>query len=112
MELMTSEIKELLEQHPVGSTEGKLLDAEVIVKYFNPCGSGTWLIFEGSPTEDGDYELFGLCHIFEWEFGSVMLSELQNVRLPLGLTIERDLYSHGTVRKLAMECGYVPCEDD
>ena len=34
--------------------------------------------------------------------GYVLLSELENLKLPFGLTIERDLYSKGTVREL---CG-------
>lgn len=47
--------------------------------------------------------LFGYCHIYEWEWGYVMLSELQNTRLPFGLTIERDLHigTSATVRDLA-----------
>ena len=76
-------------------------DAEVIVKYFNPYGAGTWLITEAEKQENGDWMLFGYCHIYEWEWGYVMLSELQNLKIsPFGLCIERDLYSHGTVKEL------------
>ena len=38
------------------------MDAEVLVKYFNPCGSGTWLITEAE-REGDDWRLFGYCHI-------------------------------------------------
>lgn len=38
--------------------------------------------------------------VFEWEWGYVMLSELENLKLPFGLTIERDLYASGTVEAL------------
>ena len=41
---------------------------------------------------DGDWRLFGYMHIYEWEWGYVLLSELQNIELPYGLGIERDLY--------------------
>ena len=103
MKLITKEIEEKLLNSPIGSTDGKGKDAEVIVKYFNPIGSGTWLITEGERQPDGDWLLFGYCNIFDWEWGYVLLSELQNVRLPLGLTLERDLYSKGTVKELCDE---------
>lgn len=92
MNLLTDEIKELFKQYPLYSQDGKGLDSVVLVKYFNPCGAGTWLITETEEQEDGDWLLFGYCHIFCWEWGYVMLSELQNLKLPFGLTIERDLY--------------------
>lgn len=92
MNLLTDEIKELFKQYPLYSQDGKGMDSVVLVKYFNPCGAGTWLITEAEEQEDGDYLLFGYCHIFCWEWGYVMLSELQNLKLPFDLTIERDLY--------------------
>ena len=92
MNLLTDEIKELFKQYPLYSQDGKGMDSVVLVKYFNPCGAGTWLITEAEEQKDGDYLLFGYCHIFCWEWGYVMLSELQNLKLPFDLTIERDLY--------------------
>ena len=83
MELLTEEILSKFESHPIRSQDGKGLDAEVLVKYFNPCGRGTWLITEG------------YCRLFEWEWGYLMLSELQSIRLPFGMAIERDMCSHG-----------------
>ena len=93
MKLLTKEIERRLEARPYKSQDGKGLDAEVIVKFFNPMGAGTWLITEGERYSSGDWLLYGYCHIFEWEWGSVMLSELQSVKLPFGLGIERDMYS-------------------
>ncbi|MBZ9775130.1 DUF2958 domain-containing protein [Mesorhizobium sp. CO1-1-8] len=64
------------------------------VRFFNPLGAGTWLATELD--EDGD-TLFGLadpgfgCP----ELGSFSLSELQSIRLPFGMTIERDLLFTG-----------------
>lgn len=39
--------------------------------------------------------MFGYCHLGDDElaqFGTVMLSELESIQLPMGMTIERDLY--------------------
>ena len=87
MRLITKEIEKRFEQFPLYSQEGKGFEAVIAVKYFNPFGSGTWLITEAEKQEDGDWLLFGYCHIFEWEWGYVMLSELESVGF-----IERDLY--------------------
>lgn len=97
---MTKEIEKKLSKCPIGSKDGQGKNAEVIVKYFNPCGAGTWLITEGEKQENGDWLLFGMCHIHEWEWGYVMLSDLEALRLPFGMRIERDLYSKGTVGEL------------
>jgi hypothetical protein len=66
----------------------------VVVKFFNPMGSGTWLITEGE-LEDGEWLLYGYCIISEWEWGYVSLKELESIKLPFGLGIERDLYTSG-----------------
>jgi hypothetical protein len=65
-----------------------------VVKFFNPVGSGTWLFSELD--EDGD-TLFGLCDLGFGcpEMGSASLTEIAAVRLPFGLTIERDLHFEG-----------------
>ena len=91
MKLLTKEIISKFENHPFHSQEEKGFEAQVLVKYFNPMGAGTWLITEAE-REGDDWRLFGYCHLFEWEWGYVMLSDFQEIRLPLGLTIERDLY--------------------
>jgi hypothetical protein len=93
MKLLTKTIEKKLEKHPIRSQDGKGKNAKVIVKFFNPTGSGTWLITEGEKQENGDWLLYGYCHIFEWEWGYVALSELQNFRGRFGLGIERDMYS-------------------
>lgn len=93
--LMTKELEKTFCNYPIGSQDGKGMDADVVVKYFNPCGVGTWLITEGEKQENGDWLFFGYCHLFEWEWGYVTLSELESVRLPFGLSIERELYSTG-----------------
>lgn len=101
MKLMTKEIEKNLPA--IGSTEGQGTNAKVIVKYFNPYGMGTWLITEGEKQEDGDWLLYGYCNIYEWEWGYVMLSDIINTKVRVfgaELSLERDLYSKGTVKEL------------
>ena len=93
--LMTKELEKKLKEYPIGSQDGLGEKAEVLAKYFNPCGAGTWLMTEGEQQENGDWLLFGYMHIFGWEWGYVMLSELESVQLPFGLKIERELYVTG-----------------
>ena len=97
MKLLTKEIEKKLTKNPIYSHDNEGLGAPLIVKFFNPCGAGTWLITEGEKLEDGDWLLYGYCHILEWEWGEVLLSELQKFKGPWGLGIERDLYASGTV---------------
>lgn len=92
MELMTKELEKKFQNYPFGSQDAKGMDADLVVKYFHPCGAGTWLITEGEKQEDGDWLLFGYCYICCWEWGYVSLRELQSVKGIFGLGIERDLY--------------------
>lgn len=95
MKLLTKELEKKFKKFPLGSQDGKYGLAKVIVKYFNPCGIGTWLITEGERTDDGDFEMFGYCHLGDdenAELGYVRLSELESIKGPLGIGIERDLY--------------------
>ena len=103
MRLLTDKIRQQFRKYPLYSQESKGINSTVIVKYFNPVGSGTWLITEAEEQEDGDWLLFGYCHISCWEWGYVSLNELQALRLPFGLTVERDLYipDNATVKELA-----------
>lgn len=66
------------------------LDPVPVVKLFNPLGAATWLATELG--EDGD-TLFGLADLGFGcpELGYFSLRELANVRLPYGLSIERDI---------------------
>jgi hypothetical protein len=95
MKLLPEEIRELLP--PLYSQDGKGGKAVVYVKYFTPSSSWSWYITEGEPvlSESGteiDYKFFGLVFGHEKELGYVLLSELEEVRGPMGLPIERDLY--------------------
>jgi hypothetical protein len=63
-----------------------------VVKLFDPTGAATWLITEMLPDEPDI--LFGLCDLGFGcpELGYVSLAELESVKGPLGLGIERDLH--------------------
>ena len=63
---------------------------KVVVKLFNPVGIGTWYLTELNPYTE---IAFGLCELAEKEIGYVSLTELEELRLPMGLKIERDRYS-------------------
>ena len=78
-------------QDPVRGTEQEI-DFEPVVKLFNPAGAGTWLLTELDP-ENPDIA-FGLCDLGMGtpELGSVSIAELESVRGPFGLGIERDLH--------------------
>lgn len=95
MKLITKELEKEFENYPIGSQDGLGGKAKVIAKFFNPTGVGTWLITEASKLENGDYEMFGYCHLGDdemAELGYVYLSQLESLKLPFGLSVERDLY--------------------
>ena len=95
MKLITKELEKLFEKYPIGSQDGLGGKAKVIAKFFNPTGVGTWIITEGNKLENGDYEMFGYCHLGDdemAELGYVMLSQLEELKLPFGLHVERDMY--------------------
>ena len=72
------------------------VDHVPVVKLFNPCGAGTWLLSELDP-EYPDECAFGLADLGFGtpELGSVGLSELSAYRGPFGLGIERDIHFTG-----------------
>ena len=96
MKLLTNTLRaQLLEngrrQQPVRGTADEM-DFVPIVKLFTPDANCTWLLTELDP-EDPDIAL-GLCDLglgFP-ELGSVRFSELESIRGPMGLPVERDLY--------------------
>ncbi|MFT6443217.1 MAG: hypothetical protein ACJASQ_003037 [Crocinitomicaceae bacterium] len=62
----------------------------VIAKFFNPCGAGTWYATEY------DSET-GICYgyvkgLYEDEWGTFSITELESVVLPFGMKMERDIH--------------------
>lgn len=96
MKLLTKAIQTKLidngrRQEAVKGTEEEM-DFKPVVKLFAPWGASTWLLTELDP-ENPDIA-FGLCDLGMGtpELGSVSLSELQSVRGPFGLSVERDMH--------------------
>jgi len=107
MKLLPKEIREILP--PLYSQDGKGGKAVVYVKYFTPSSSWTWFATEGESVLDDsgkevDFKFFGLVEGHEKELGYFVLSELEEVRGPMGLPIERDLhFKPKTLEEIAPE---------
>ena len=85
MKLLTQELKKHLP--PLGSQDQEE-DPTVIVKFFTPWTNWTWYATEF----DGEDTFFGKVIGFETEMGYFSLAELESIRGPMGLTIERDIH--------------------
>ena len=85
MKLLTKEItKKAQKQYDKGSDMDEQM---VVAKFFG--GNWTWYLM--NLADDGDYA-WGIVKGHEVEAGSFSISELQQIRLPFGLGIERDMY--------------------
>ncbi|MEM3760699.1 MAG: DUF2958 domain-containing protein [Candidatus Bathyarchaeia archaeon] len=82
---MTKELRKKIP--PLYSQEG-VKDPIVYAKYFTPDSHWTWYVLEF----DGKDTFFGYVEGDYSEFGYFSLSELEKIRGPLGLRVERDLY--------------------
>jgi len=85
MNLLTKEIRNRLPKLYATQNE---TDPVIQVKFFTPWTNWTWFITEF----DGADQLFGLVEGFETEWGYSSLSELETIRGPGGLRIERDRF--------------------
>lgn len=96
MILLTRTLLGQLRAHSEESARNPQHDPAPVVKLFSPAGAATWLATE--PLGDGD-TLFGLADLGFGcpELGYFSLGEITRLRLPFGLTIERDAaFSTGT----------------
>ena len=89
MELLPEYLKKDLP--PLYSTKDQK-EPMAVIKYFTPDANWTWYIIEGEEQENGDWLFFAYVIGLEKEYGYVLLSELESVKGPLGLSVERDLY--------------------
>jgi hypothetical protein len=115
MELLTQSVLSVL---PQLYEQDNNPDPKAVVKFFNPCGGGTWWITEGSWTDERgmqipveepdeqilfgvgaperavDFTMFGFVTLGDpdcAELGYVSLRELASITIkPFGLGIERD----------------------
>ena len=68
-------------------------ETKVPVKFFTPWSNWTWYATEF----DGQDTFFGLVVGHEAELGYFSLAELESIKGPAGLKVERDLHwNHGT----------------
>lgn len=107
MKLMTKKIENKLTNAVAGYGEHN----KPYLKLFNPCGAATWLLSE---YDSKQRMFFGLCDlgIGSPELGYVSLDELLEIKLPFGLTIERDMSwepEHTLIEyaRKARECGSI-----
>ena len=99
--LITDEQRAQLLANGAAHAQGEHLDPLPVVKLFTPDAHATWLFTRLDPT-DGD-TAFGLCDVGLGmpELGTVRLSDLEGIRGPLNLPVERDL--HFTPRRTLSE---------
>ncbi len=90
MQLLTQKLRDKLPS--LGAME-KVDDPTAVVKFFTPDSSWTWFATEF----DGEDTFFGTVSGAEFELGYFSLSELQELRGPFGLAVERDLYFKPTL---------------
>ena len=88
MKLLTDTIKKRLLKNGEDNTGSSIVDQKVVVKLFNPSGLGTWWLY----SMDDNGNCFGIAQLQDREYGYTNIHELEEVRLPMGLKIERDLH--------------------
>ena len=72
--------------------DGKGNEAIVHAKFFNPVGAQTWYATEYSPETKTFFGLVDFhADMSEAELGYFSLTELEEIRLPYGMKIERDI---------------------
>ncbi|WP_018898933.1 DUF2958 domain-containing protein [Rhizobium sp. 2MFCol3.1] len=91
MILLTPELRAQLIRNNVEAREA---DHIPVVKWFTPWANATWLVTEMEP----DGRCFGLCDVGHGtpELGYVSVEELESIKGPWGLRIERDLHFRAT----------------
>lgn len=83
--------EELIARFKEVGDQSEELDPIVVAKFFDPCGSATWNITQyDEHTKIGYGYVTGLAYD---EWGTVSITELESIKRPLGLTIERDVYT-------------------
>jgi hypothetical protein len=88
MKLLTEELRAQL---PRLYSQENNEDPVVHCKFFTPWSNWTWFATEGAQ-EDDEFLFFGYVIGLEEEWGYFALSEMEAVRGPGGLTIERDIH--------------------
>jgi hypothetical protein len=87
MKLMSKELAERFKE--VGNQSEKE-NPTFLAKFFNPCGSQTWYASEYYPEQN--ICMGYVTGMFEDEWGTFSITELESITLPFGLKIERDIH--------------------
>ena len=87
MKLITKEIEQRFDE--VGD-QSEVENPLILSKFFNPCGSETWYATEYNTKTNICYGY--VTGMFEDEWGTFSIDELESLELPFGLSIERDIH--------------------
>lgn len=94
MKLITKELAALFKKYPLYSQENDK-NPVILAKYFTPWSNWTWYVLEADECPNGDWRFFGYVQGAASELGYFMFSDLQSVKGPGGISVERDLYFSG-----------------
>ena len=81
---MTKEIKDKAQKQ---FDDGSDMEQMVVAKFFDAMGDWKWFLM--NKKKDDSY-CWGIVKGFEVEMGSFSIDELESIKLPFGLGIERD----------------------
>lgn len=98
MKLITDPIRRaLLKNGALGAAGEDTSGLHPVLKLFTPWAGAMWLVTECDPEEE--WRLFGLCDLGLGypELGYVTLPELEALRGPAGLRVERDRHFAATM---------------
>ena len=87
MKLITKTLEERFEK--IGC-QSQTADPIIIAKFFDPCGSATWYASEYDAENRIAFGYVTGLAFDEW--GTFSITELESIKRPFGLGIERDLY--------------------
>lgn len=87
MRLITKELEKRFRQ--VGDQSEKE-NPTFVAKFFNPCGSESWFASEYDAETKICYGY--VTGMFDDEWGTFSIAELESLNLPFGLKIERDIH--------------------
>ena len=74
------------------TAETSIEDGVVICKFFNPAGAGTWYLTAYNPDQKLAFGFVTLGDPDMAELGYISITELESIKLPMGLSIERDMH--------------------
>jgi len=102
MKLVTKAIEKELSKCPLHSTDGQY-PKRIVVKFFTPWTYWTWYATE----YDGKDRFFGFVEGHDKEWGYFSLSELESIKGPFGMKVERDIMFS---KKVISEGGFITDE--